>query len=110
MRSRITITFLILCLAYPAIRSVFAAPGDQFLTIRIPARFLSATRAGFLTKIPNNTMIPDPDNPEEEIQKYTDKDHMRLWLRGEFRRAVRAGNKIRNEQIRQYVMDPNAIQ
>lgn len=96
-------------LTYTAI--LYAASGDLEITIRIPAWQVADFRAGFLAKLPNNVMVDDPastpENPLPQIQRYTDKQHIRRWTRREWKKIYRQGKELLSK--RAAVIDPNML-
>jgi len=65
----------------------------------IPGDKLNDFRDGFLAWCPNNEMRPDPDDPEKEIPKYTDKQWIKEWIRRDVMRAYRVGKILLKQQL-----------
>ena len=86
-----------------------ATPADVTLRFTIPGSKIVEFRAAFLAYMPNNQMIPDPENPGEEIQKYTDKQWFLEKLRQHLKKILDRGNDLRNDAAPVYVTDPNAF-
>jgi len=90
-------------------------PGDVVISIPLPAAKVAKIKATFLAKIPHEMIddpawVYDPNAPDEyapQIQKRTDKGHIRFWMIKELRKVCRNGESILAEQ--NAVHDPNMI-
>ena len=86
------------CLLVSVWINVAIAADSVSLTLSIPAAKVQVALAQFLAERPNTIMMDDPaadpnEFPLPQIQKYTDKQHVKNELLRWFHRECKAGKK-----------------
>ena len=84
-----------------------AAPGDVQIVLTIPAEKVADFSEGFLTRHPIPNITDPGGSPGDVIPQYTQKEWIKVWLKGEAMKAYKEGKAILANKAA--VIDPNMV-